>query len=196
VILAALAFDETGECALLEAARLAEGSPDAELHVVHVVRDDEASRELMSIDARLTGAPEEIRRRVELMWTTHRRNVIAHVRAGRPAKQILQTALDLDADLLVVGTHRRAGLEKLVLGSVAQTVLQSAPCPVLVAVPRQPHVVAQRAAEPPCPACVSVRDAQGEGEFRYWCAKHARPHVQLHVYEPRAQARSSVMPTF
>lgn len=36
-------------------------------------------------------------------------------------------------DLLVMGTHGRQGLQKLLLGSIAQSVLQRAPCPVLVA---------------------------------------------------------------
>jgi nucleotide-binding universal stress UspA family protein len=196
VILAAVAFDPTGECALLEAARLAEQTPNSELHVVHVVAKTEVNRELMAIDIRLTGAPEELRRRVEQMWLAHRCDVIAHVRSGRPAKQILQTALDLDADLIVVGTHRRTGLEKLVLGSVAQSVLQDAPCPVLLAVPKDARSARVEGIEPPCPACVTVRDASGDGEYRYWCDRHARSHVQQHLYQSYSSQRPAAMPTY
>ena len=197
LILAAVAFDETGECALLEAANLAEQTPGTELHVVHVVADTEVSRELMSIDSRLTGAPDELRRRIELMWTTYRCDVIAHVRAGKPARQILQLATDLDADWIVVGTHRRAGLEKLVLGSIAESVLHGAACPVLVAMPKTSIGAVSDLVEPPCPACVTVRDARGEGEYSYWCPRHARSHVQQHIYQPSGRPpRVSVMPTF
>lgn len=45
---------------------------------------------------------------------------------------IVQTAQEIGADLLVIGSHGRRGLEKLVLGSVAQRVLSEAHVPVLV----------------------------------------------------------------
>jgi nucleotide-binding universal stress UspA family protein len=53
---------------------------------------------------------------------------------GSPGAEIL-TALDADpsVDLVVVGSHRRRGLERLLLGSVAEQVVRHAPCPVLVA---------------------------------------------------------------
>ncbi|MFW1664919.1 MULTISPECIES: universal stress protein [Acinetobacter] len=49
------------------------------------------------------------------------------------AETIIQTAIELEADLLVMGSHGRTGLKKLVLGSVAQTVLAQSPVPVLIA---------------------------------------------------------------
>ncbi|MCU4480965.1 universal stress protein [Acinetobacter ursingii] len=49
------------------------------------------------------------------------------------AETIIQTATELEADLLVMGSHGRTGLKKLVLGSVAQTVLAQSPVPVLIA---------------------------------------------------------------
>ncbi|MCU4350338.1 universal stress protein [Acinetobacter ursingii] len=49
------------------------------------------------------------------------------------AETIIQTAIELKADLLVMGSHGRTGLKKLVLGSVAQTVLAQSPVPVLIA---------------------------------------------------------------
>ncbi|HWO09654.1 MAG TPA: universal stress protein, partial [Polyangiaceae bacterium] len=50
---------------------------------------------------------------------------------GQIAQQIANFAND--RDLIVMGTHGRQGLQKLLLGSIAQSVLQRAPCPVLVA---------------------------------------------------------------
>lgn len=64
------------------------------------------------------------------------------VRVGEPARTIVQVARELDVDLIVLGTHRRQGLERVVDGSVAEEVLRLAPCAVLVqppvSVPREP----------------------------------------------------------
>lgn len=54
------------------------------------------------------------------------------VEAHTPWRGILETATALGADLVVMGSHGRRGLEKLVLGSVAQRVLSHATLPVLV----------------------------------------------------------------
>ncbi len=45
---------------------------------------------------------------------------------------IVDTAVAIGADLIVMGSHGRTGIEKLLLGSVTQRVLQDAKCPVLV----------------------------------------------------------------
>lgn len=50
---------------------------------------------------------------------------------GFAADSILQTAHDLKADLIVIGTHGRTGVAQAFLGSVAQSVLRGAHCPVL-----------------------------------------------------------------
>lgn len=47
------------------------------------------------------------------------------------APAIVETALAIDSDLIVMGTHGRTGFERLVLGSVAEQVLRKASCPVL-----------------------------------------------------------------
>jgi nucleotide-binding universal stress UspA family protein len=48
-----------------------------------------------------------------------------------PVDAIVNTAASWPADLIVMGTHARAGFERLLLGSVAEKVLRKAPCPVL-----------------------------------------------------------------
>jgi nucleotide-binding universal stress UspA family protein len=56
---------------------------------------------------------------------------------GEAAGQILRVAEENDCDLIVMGTHGRTGLARLVLGSVAEQVLRKARCPVLtVKMPR------------------------------------------------------------
>lgn len=62
-----------------------------------------------------------------------------HLLHGRPAAEIARLAREESFDLIVVGTHSRRGLERLLLGSVATGILHRAPCPVLVA-PVPEHV--------------------------------------------------------
>lgn len=50
---------------------------------------------------------------------------------GRAATEILRTASESTCDLIVMGTHGRSGLGRILLGSVAEEVLRKAPCPVL-----------------------------------------------------------------
>ncbi len=54
------------------------------------------------------------------------------VRSGHPATETLDAARDLEPDLLAIATHGRSGVERLLMGSVAETVLRRAPCPVFV----------------------------------------------------------------
>jgi nucleotide-binding universal stress UspA family protein len=59
-------------------------------------------------------------------------NVDIAIRRGIPADAIAQAARELGADLLVVGTHARTGLQHALLGSVAERLVRFAPCQVLV----------------------------------------------------------------
>jgi len=52
-------------------------------------------------------------------------------RIGLPAEEIVQYADEHAIDLIVMGTHGREGVMRVVLGSVAETVVRRAPCPVL-----------------------------------------------------------------
>jgi len=65
--------------------------------------------------------------------------VEAVVREGYPATVILEEAQRLPADLIVIGTHGLSGLKHLLLGSIAERVVQKAGCPVLtVKLPEAP----------------------------------------------------------
>ena len=54
------------------------------------------------------------------------------IHVGKPATEIVKAAKDWPADLIVVGSHGRGGVERLLLGSVAEAVMRHASCPVLV----------------------------------------------------------------
>jgi len=51
---------------------------------------------------------------------------------GKPAAAIVTYASDRDADHIVVGSHGRSGISRIVLGSVAEAVVRNAPMPVTV----------------------------------------------------------------
>jgi nucleotide-binding universal stress UspA family protein len=53
------------------------------------------------------------------------------VRSGPPAAEIARFAGENAVDLIVMGTHGRGGVAHMVLGSVAERVVRTAPCPVL-----------------------------------------------------------------
>ncbi len=50
---------------------------------------------------------------------------------GDPAEEIIKSACKLDADIIVMGSHGRHGVKRMLLGSVAEKVLRSSPCSVL-----------------------------------------------------------------
>jgi nucleotide-binding universal stress UspA family protein len=61
---------------------------------------------------------------------------------GSPAQAILDLAKEEGVDLIVMGTHGRTGLTRLLLGSVAEVVVRKAPCPVFTY--KEPHAVAAK----------------------------------------------------
>jgi nucleotide-binding universal stress UspA family protein len=56
---------------------------------------------------------------------------VSLIMEGEPARQIIRAARSKRADIIVVGTHGRTGLNKFFVGSVAQRVVVTAPCPVV-----------------------------------------------------------------
>jgi nucleotide-binding universal stress UspA family protein len=53
------------------------------------------------------------------------------VELGAPAAKILEVAKIEKVDLIIMGAHGRKGLDKAIFGSVADKVVQAAPCPVV-----------------------------------------------------------------
>jgi hypothetical protein len=129
---------------------------------------------------------ERTQQRVEAMAATLRkrqiRRVVAHFRRGSPAYGVAQLASDLDADLVVVGSHGHRGIERLFLGSVAERVARLARCPVWIVRPKD-HGKVDRVPEiePPCPDCqLARRESQGQ---KIWCARHSERHyLTPHAY--------------
>lgn len=57
---------------------------------------------------------------------------LGHTVSGDPAEKIVEVAATVNADLIITSTHGAKGLEKILLGSVAERVLKRAHCPVLI----------------------------------------------------------------
>ncbi len=76
--------------------------------------------------------------------------VRSFVLAGNPAAELVRFAEESRADVLVVGKKGRTGLERVVLGSVAEKLVRGAPCPVLVV--REKELVAYSSAPVERPA--------------------------------------------
>jgi len=58
--------------------------------------------------------------------------VTIHTDTGDPADKICGFAAEKDADIVILGTHNRTGIKRLLIGSVAEKVVRGAGCPVLV----------------------------------------------------------------
>ena len=73
------------------------------------------------------------RSQLEQIRPANPRIPVSHVfLEGDPATEIGRYAADANIDLIVMGTHGRTGLERMLLGSVAEQTLRAAPCSVLV----------------------------------------------------------------
>ena len=70
------------------------------------------------------------------------------MRLGKPSEEIVQHAAEHEIDLIVMGTHGREGLARALMGSVAETVVRRARCPVLtVHHPEHAFVMAAKSLE-------------------------------------------------
>lgn len=77
------------------------------------------------------------------------------VEEGETSATILRLAQEIKADLIVLGTHGRRGLDRLVIGSIAEDVLRKAPCSVLAVKAAPSNALAVGCAEVQEPAKVS-----------------------------------------
>lgn len=124
-------FSHTGDAALEMATSLARDS-DAKLLIVHVEEppmaygsgemyyglpdpDEEHLKELLS----------------NVVPTDEKVPYEHHMITGSPASAICRLADDQNAEMIIMGTHGRTGVMRLLMGSVAEEVVRRAPCPVL-----------------------------------------------------------------
>ena len=158
-LLAAVDFSKTTNAVLEQAAKLATAL-DAKLWIVHVTSDETQAMAYES--AQFTGyAPEfinlpgdvklardlsaeEFKREhaqlLEISASLRERGIDAQalLLKGDAAKLILEKAKDLQAEIILLGSHGHGLLHKALLGSVSEAVMHKAPCNVMV-VPTRPE---------------------------------------------------------
>jgi nucleotide-binding universal stress UspA family protein len=121
--------------AALQVARSLAGAHEARLVLVHVVPPEAmpaaVSKALVDLAIGCEGL-REARDRVEGEDGDSKSPVESQLRRGDPAAEILDVAAGLPSDLIVMGSHGRTGLSRLLIGSVAESVLRGADCPVLM----------------------------------------------------------------
>jgi len=111
----------------------------AELHVLHVVRaygpyyggDYIPSPRIEAYQFELIG---EVQKKLEAFVAEHMGGYTPlrmAVISGHTAREILKYIADNNISLVIMGTHGRRGLDKVIFGSVAQRVVQSSPVPVV-----------------------------------------------------------------
>jgi len=140
-------YSECGDLALEQAFEVAHRE-HLEPHVVHATLQVGAYMGVRTPDygETLEQAREQlatyVRRKLE-GWLASRggsganfKQVFTHVRVGAADEAIAKLASDLDANMVLVGTHGRRGLSRLMTGSIAEGVVRLAPCPVLVVRPK------------------------------------------------------------
>ena len=138
-------FSQACNQAILEAMRLADLVPRAALHFVHVLEVSPDLHDADLIDELSEGlglAMSRLERHVrdtlyvvghEAGWGIE---LTYHVRVGPVARELHQVAVDVDADLVVVGEAERGALRKLFHRSAAEELIRSARLPVVVAHPK------------------------------------------------------------
>ena len=193
VVVVGIDYSEASMHALQAAFGMTQRATDAELHLVHVVTTSAPVPLLGEIApepslgrwptekaylAEFAESGKTLRQLMESFPKSAVR-VAMHTRAGRADREIAQLASDVGADLIVVGTQGKKGLERLFLGSVAESLVRHAPCAVLAHRPRT--VPPWELIEKPCSDCIRVREETHRAKM--WCPLHSEHHERAHTYQ-------------
>ena len=195
-VVVGLDFTDADGPAFDQAARLVLRVPGGELHLVHVfgtAPSPEKSRDLVG-HLRLY-----VDEKAEITPALRGVKVGIHLRGGKTVRELVQLATSVQADLIVVGSHKGPHVKDWLVGSTVERLVSRSAFPVLVAAPKpedlEPH---EPAIEPPCPQCVATRVASGGKQW--WCERHAHEAVRGHTYSyqsdlPFSSHDSAVSPT-
>lgn len=182
-VLFATDFSPASEVALDYAAAMARRH-GATLHLVHVMPEAELMPTTQGYIPGPSAYLEDMRRETEerlhaqgqspQLKDLNRRIVVEQ---GPPARVLKHIIEDSKIDLVVLGTHGRTGVRRLVLGSVAQQILHSAACPVLTIGPEVPADAAGKAIR--TVACAVDLLPGSARTYSYGCALAAEYGAEL-----------------
>ena len=184
IVLVGMDFSELADRALQEAFELAARRERSEVHVLCVVPGASlvehhglAGYWLTTEAGVRDGVFESLRFHVQAEWDSFMArtrsetgsgapaHVVSHVRVGVPALGIVEVATEVAADLIVVGAHGHHGSARLLLGSVAESTMRYAGCPVLV-IPLEKSVTEQRSDPPWTSVSMPPRSATHQPSVR------------------------------
>lgn len=141
-ILVATDFSECAEEALAYAVGLA-APLDATVHLLHAVTiptlgipEMGMAYATMSIE-RVTQDAQDALDKLAAKYRGAASLAPPRLEVGDARDVIDRVAETIGADLIVMGTHGRRGVKRVLLGSIAEAVVRTAPCPVLTVRPRQ-----------------------------------------------------------
>jgi nucleotide-binding universal stress UspA family protein len=182
-------FSAPAVIALDQAIQLATGRPNVTLHALAVLDERHALAGLGAPAKPDVELAERVQRELraaldERLAATEAQSmlVFAHVRIGSAVEELLRLSVEASADVIVIGTHGRQGMKRLVLGSVAGDIVRKATVPVLVARPAV-HDAVHIGDEPEavCPDCAAAREPSGG--VIWWCSAHDKPYAPPHRYD-------------
>jgi nucleotide-binding universal stress UspA family protein len=137
-VLVATDFSPASESALTYGREFARAF-GARLHVLHIVDSslmfigpEAVGVDVMRLQADLEAGAQNTLARIVTAEDRSQLNAVTAIRAsGSPAHEIAAYAKAEDIDVIVMGTHGRGMMGHLLMGSVAEKVVRTAPCPVL-----------------------------------------------------------------
>lgn len=138
-VLVATDFSEPSATALTYGRAMAR-SFGARLHVLHVfeplwMAGADVAGGGIALASVIDGLEESARKQLDATVTEQDRRELGAagvvLTSESPAREIARYAHETNADLIVIGTHGRSGLSRMLVGSVAEIVVRLAPCPVL-----------------------------------------------------------------
>ncbi|WP_306056844.1 universal stress protein [Natronococcus wangiae] len=116
-----------------------ESFPDAEITVLHVINpssywygNTDGYVYADEIDAWVRRQGEELLETARRTAAEHGRDALTELKTGRPARTINEYAETHDVDHVVLGSHGRSGVSRILLGSVAEAVVRRSPVPVTI----------------------------------------------------------------
>lgn len=128
VLVAAVDLSPASVSVFDAALEIAQDAPHAEIHVLHVRRAGRADK--------TREADDTLAKWVERLPEQGASIELHAVEASNVAQAIVDFAASVDADVVLVGTHGRSGMSRVLLGSVAEAVVRAAGCSVFVVRPK------------------------------------------------------------